>query len=153
MTASPCDAMAADGVGSRVAELGDQRPVLVASRYVSALVEGPQRLRTEAIVQIELILDDRPLLRVDVRDFIQRDRQGAVTAILRHELLRRRNEAVTVLGRCEPIGCPLVGGGKLGQPGGRLAGGKVRDRVVWTVALCGLLWSRLDCDRPADVET
>src|SRR5271170_308145 len=130
MTASPCDATAADGFGSRVAELGDQWPVLVAPRYVSALVEGPQRLREEAIVEIELILDDRPLLRVDIRDFIQRDRQGAVTAILRHEVLRRRNEAGTVLGRCEPIGCPLIDGGKLRQPGGRLAGGKVGDRII-----------------------
>src|SRR5271154_2798653 len=37
-----------DGVCSWVPQLGDQWPVLVASRYVSTLVEGPQRLRKEA---------------------------------------------------------------------------------------------------------
>jgi hypothetical protein len=36
------------------------------------------------------------LVRFDVRDFVQRDRQSAVAAVLRHEFFGRCDEAVTV---------------------------------------------------------
>ena len=67
----PADVAAAVSVSSRVAELGDQRPILVAAHNVAGLVEGPQRLRKEAVIQIELVIDDRPFVRVDVRDLVQ----------------------------------------------------------------------------------
>src|SRR5437660_2712169 len=124
----------AAGIRSRVAELGDQRPILVAARDVAGLVERPQRLRKEAVIQIELVVDNRPLVRIDVRDLVQRDRVGAVTAVLRHKFLRCGYEPLTVVGRHEPIGRPLVIRRKLGQSGGRLAGSEVGD---WIIALYG----------------
>ena len=65
---------------SRVAELGDERPILVASRDVTGFVEGPQGLREQTVVEVELVIDDRPFVRLDVGNLVQCDRVGAVTA-------------------------------------------------------------------------
>src|SRR5229473_3124644 len=58
---APCDAAAAVSFSSRAAELGDPRPVLVALHDVAGLVKGPQRLRKEAVIQVEFVIDNRPL--------------------------------------------------------------------------------------------
>src|ERR1700747_337739 len=120
----------ADDVYSRVPQLGDQWPVMVAARDVASLVERPERLREEAVIEVELVVDNRPLFRIDVSDLVQRDRVGAVATVLRDEFFRRRDKAVAVLRRREPIGYPFVAGRKLSQTGGRLAGGKIRDRII-----------------------
>src|SRR5690349_25097240 len=103
---------------------------MVAARNVARLVDGPESLRKKAVVEVELVVDNRPLVGIDVGDLVQRDRKSAVAAILRHEFLRRRDEAVPVLRRRETISCPLVGSGKLGQAESRPAGGKIRDRII-----------------------
>jgi hypothetical protein len=57
----------AAGVSSWVPQFGDQRPVMVAAHNVSGLVQGPDGLRKKAVVKVELIVDDRPFVGLDVR--------------------------------------------------------------------------------------
>src|SRR5216683_4171957 len=68
---TPADVTAEVSASSWVGELGDHRPIPVAFHDVAGLVEGPQCLREEAVVQIELVVDDCPLVGVDVGDLVQ----------------------------------------------------------------------------------
>ena len=79
-------------------KLGNQRPIPVARCNIARFVEGPQRLCKEAVVQLELAVDDRPFVRINVRDPILGDREGAVAAILWHEFIGFGDEAVPMVG-------------------------------------------------------
>src|SRR6516225_10013392 len=111
-------------------ELWHAGPIAVGSLDVSGLIDRPEPLCEEAIVKIELAANDRPLFRVDVRDAVQRHRQRAVAAVLRHITPRRGDEKGAVLGRCEPVGGSLVGGRKLSLAAHRLADSEVGHWIV-----------------------